>query len=463
MGTISPDTFNELKNYVSVRMQQGVPLLDSDWNEMDDIRRFELRTFLKWFVGNGVPYATDGTDGFRVTTIDTNDIAIEAGRCLVGGCEAINAKRLNYSTQRLVKEAGLCKTWNVDEMTTLASPVDNKERIDLVYLDVWERLVDDQEDHEIRNPSINMSTCLRIKREWVVRVAEIIAELKKFDPAAAELKRLDLAAVELLRWLHDKHSGHAYYGLARIEWNVKRADGYVVPGPVVVDLRRTGVTIASLADEIADARGMKGNLGNRLDESLTKGGQLRQHVVANEQIQDDAAITETKVQFSSEHGHTHDGLGSHAISININQVCAVPLVPVEMPPASKWLGSIVEIKSTPNKGCAGQFVVRLPEYSILKVLRVYFEMEDEISLMVSLFYCPSNYSDFYSGNRIRVSDSNQGLIKSPQTQVKFKDISLQNHDLRNRNTYWLEAETTADPGSVSIRGMEVYYSLSRLY
>ena len=57
MGNFSRDTFNSLKHYVSVRLQQGVPIVDADWNEMDDIRRYELRAFLKWFVGDGVRYA----------------------------------------------------------------------------------------------------------------------------------------------------------------------------------------------------------------------------------------------------------------------------------------------------------------------------------------------------------------------------------------------------------------------
>ena len=66
MANISRNTFEKLKHYVSVRLQQGVPLLDADWNEMEDIRRFELQAFLKWFVGNGVPA---GNDGFRILPV----------------------------------------------------------------------------------------------------------------------------------------------------------------------------------------------------------------------------------------------------------------------------------------------------------------------------------------------------------------------------------------------------------
>jgi YVTN family beta-propeller protein len=66
MGNFSRDTFDKLKHYVGVRLQQGVPLVDADWNEQEDIRRYELQAFLKWFVGNGVP---EGNDGFRIISI----------------------------------------------------------------------------------------------------------------------------------------------------------------------------------------------------------------------------------------------------------------------------------------------------------------------------------------------------------------------------------------------------------
>ena len=70
MAVITNDTFRALNRYVGVRLQQGVPLVDADWNEKEDIRRFELRAFLKWFVGDGVPA---GNDGFRIEGIGVND------------------------------------------------------------------------------------------------------------------------------------------------------------------------------------------------------------------------------------------------------------------------------------------------------------------------------------------------------------------------------------------------------
>ncbi|AQA24535.1 hypothetical protein BTZ20_0515 [Rhodococcus sp. MTM3W5.2] len=66
MGDFSRSTFDRMKHYVGVRLQQGVPIVDADWNELEDIRKYELQAFLKWFVGDGVPA---GNDGFRIAPL----------------------------------------------------------------------------------------------------------------------------------------------------------------------------------------------------------------------------------------------------------------------------------------------------------------------------------------------------------------------------------------------------------
>ncbi len=120
---------------------------------------------------------------------------------------------------------------------------------------------------------------MRLRREWAVRVAQGAVSL----PAAP--------------------AGHGYYTLARI----KRAAGNTtILAAQIEDLRTVGINLADLAAEIIDARGMKGNVGNRLDESLTKGGQLRFNVVGNDQVQADAAINESKILFADA-GHDHSG------------------------------------------------------------------------------------------------------------------------------------------------------------
>ncbi|SCY82420.1 DUF6519 domain-containing protein [Desulfoluna spongiiphila] len=284
MGNFSRDTFDRLNRYVGVRLQQGVPLVDADWNEQEDIRKYELQAFLKWFVGNGVP---QGNDGFEILSASgtPNDFVIRggdgtaegAGRCLVEGMDVLNTANLRFTHQPLMKTPALADQWGVDPIAPLTTP--RTARKDTVYLDVWEREVDSDEDDALVNPAIGLETCMRIKREWAVRVAE--GSLYPPNPTG----------------------GHAFYPIARL---TRPAGKQTITAAQITDLRSTGIRLSNLSDEIRDARGMKANIGNRLDESLTKGGQLRQQVVGNDQVRADAAIAEAKIEFSSG-GHNHSG------------------------------------------------------------------------------------------------------------------------------------------------------------
>jgi hypothetical protein len=336
VANISRDTFNALKKYVSVRLQQGVPLVDADWNEMEDIRKYELRAFLKWFVGDGIPEGNDGfrivplhlagtiiltaqtpatgpssivvdrknytaadalgfgadnasastagssparligtksapftlADGMiliisangqsaetvtfqgsafgdisaatalevatainrtliRVTAAASPDFEIAggdgtpegAGRCLVDGWDAINEQALSYTAQRLFNNDALAKQWGVDKLPPLTVP--KAPSTDTIYLDVWEREVDAGEDSDLVNPAISIETCVRLKREWVVRVAEGTTSLPALPP------------------------GHAFYPLARLN---RQANKAAIEAGDITDLRRTGLKIASHHD-----------------------------------------------------------------------------------------------------------------------------------------------------------------------------------------------------------------------
>ena len=71
MGDFSRDPNARLqdsiaKHYVGVRLQQGVPILDTDWNELEDLQRHELASLFKQFFGDGVP---ENNDGFHVEAL----------------------------------------------------------------------------------------------------------------------------------------------------------------------------------------------------------------------------------------------------------------------------------------------------------------------------------------------------------------------------------------------------------
>lgn len=349
-NSFDDSTFNALKHYVGVRLQQGVPIVHYDENEREDIRRFELQAFLKWFVGNGVPA---GNDGFKIEPMPQHALILTAqanmiefdlekstaakpllinqtnyhaakfappypqiiidhsssdlgrgdlnntklvfktrdsvkdewleeeielseaginntpgqleyctilinnhterlhaefdaagkrnliikgangtpagvGRCLVEGWEAINECALVYTNQPLYDNKELAKTWGVEELELLPELDEGQTTSAIAYLDVWERLVTDGEDEDLKNNTIGLGpTCWRIKRDWVVR-CEVG---KDAPPVPGELPTT---------------AGHAYYPLARVTWTGTNVSTSITE---VVDLRNTIANLAQMATD----------------------------------------------------------------------------------------------------------------------------------------------------------------------------------------------------------------------
>src|SRR3954469_8342775 len=150
MATISKDKFDALKRYVGVRLQQGVPIVDADWNELEDARRFELRAFLKWYVGDGVP---DGNDGFRIDgagqqdtftirrgATGTADGLVGVGRCLVDGLDVMIEQDVDFDDQPLHPNSGASLQASNDLQVPTVVPLTAPPAAETVtvYLDVWE-------------------------------------------------------------------------------------------------------------------------------------------------------------------------------------------------------------------------------------------------------------------------------------------------------------------------------------
>lgn len=305
---ISRDTFNIFKHYNGVRLQQGVPLVDADWNEMEDIRKFELQNLLKWFIGNGVPSSwpcgfqimstvnkiilTSKKKDFGLSVIkiekinDEDSAAVQLGfdknnsiayrfsppsAQLITEINVINfetTKNLylrvdgseelkvefptgTYSSQEIISiinnssvgqlliacagdgndliikggfdpheriglflvegflvinECDLTYT-NQSSITPIPPPPVQGSigRIDLVYLDVWEKFIDYKEDPELINPDIGVETCFRNKIEWAVRIEKGI-EGSGSPP----------------RLLHRWDTGHVFFELAEIARNGRK-------------------------------------------------------------------------------------------------------------------------------------------------------------------------------------------------------------------------------------------------
>jgi hypothetical protein len=260
MGIISADTFDPTLAYISVRLQQGVPLVDADVNELDDIRKFEVRAFLKWFVGDGIP---EGSDGFRIVANGApNDVVISAGvpaapagtdvittglrhvgRCLVEGRDAIIVGDLDFRSQPLhVSQAGaaaLAASWSVPTVPELQLA----DVTLLLYLDVWDRLVTPTEEPDLIFAGLGTESAARLRREWVVRWSAGSAVPGPLDP--------------------DFRAGHGYYPLAQV---VRRAAAPNVFPADVTDLREQRLLVPP-ATLIEDVLGM--------DASAYRQGQSR--------------------------------------------------------------------------------------------------------------------------------------------------------------------------------------------
>lgn len=248
MATMSASTFKPLSTYVNVRIQQGVPIVDADVNELDDIRKFELRAFLKWFVGDGVP---EGNNGFQIVgggladdfTVKAGappaavgaaeiDVALRhVGRIIVDGLDLIITADVRFAKQPLHETvpgaAALAAKLGVPVVAKLTAPA--ADGVVCAYLDLWERLVTPDEKPELIHPGLGVESCARTRREWVVRVRTGLTAPVPGDP--------------------DHLPGHTYSALATVQR--RKNDAKVQPGDVTDRRqRRLLVPPATLVEDV---------------------------------------------------------------------------------------------------------------------------------------------------------------------------------------------------------------------
>jgi len=165
------DTHNPAKHYIGTRLQQGVPLLDRDWNELEDIRRYYERMLRRAYIGNGVPdlggfkivapntALTSTSSTLRATAPSTginHQFVIGAGRCMVDGYDVQNERPIFFNQQ--------------PGAPTLPPPT--QADIFYVYLEPSIVRVDSTMDTDLTNrQDINLETCVRDRLDWTVRVA----------------------------------------------------------------------------------------------------------------------------------------------------------------------------------------------------------------------------------------------------------------------------------------------------
>jgi Family of unknown function (DUF6519) len=183
-GDFTRDTFDPIKQYSRVLMQQGRVQLDADWNEQTSILLHYLRTLAADLLGPHAgptnrlgfriitpnwsfernewePMESDQgrRDTLKATVLGDGDFVISAGRYYVQGVLVENHRPILYTEQ-----VGYPFSEN-------PRPEDLKDKELLVYLDVWERHVTPVEDERIREAALGEAdTCTRAQVVWQVKV-----------------------------------------------------------------------------------------------------------------------------------------------------------------------------------------------------------------------------------------------------------------------------------------------------
>lgn len=157
-GDYSRFTFDPVKRYSGVLMQQGRVQLDSDWNEEVDILRRRIRTLSLDAMGPvGVPYLSL-PDSFLIGLVagPPSDLSIEPGRLYVDGlvAEVFEQEGATYLNQPFYPDP---------------PPLPNGDSV--VYLDVWDREVTYIEDPELLDVALGgADTTARRQTVWQLRV-----------------------------------------------------------------------------------------------------------------------------------------------------------------------------------------------------------------------------------------------------------------------------------------------------
>lgn len=166
MGNFSRNTYDQSKNYISVRLQQGVPLVDADINELSDVSLQEIYRVTELGIGTGV---TPNSNDWLIGTGGTNSFGIFPGTMLVAGRAVRLAAGTSYTTQPYADPARAAQV-GIPVAAPLTTPT--AARDDLVYLEIFEREVNSVEDPNLINGVIGIETSVRTKRDFVVRVVE---------------------------------------------------------------------------------------------------------------------------------------------------------------------------------------------------------------------------------------------------------------------------------------------------
>jgi hypothetical protein len=172
-GDDSRKTFDPLRDFSGVLMQQGRVQLDADWNELVGIISRRLRAETTDIIGRGtVPKETP--DGFKIE-ISGGTLTIGRGRIYVDGLLAENHGKSPLEFDPVLAEQRGTLAVPYDEQpyfpnAATVAPAPTEGGPHLVYLDVWQREVTYLQVPELIEKAVGMDTTTRLQTVWQVRV-----------------------------------------------------------------------------------------------------------------------------------------------------------------------------------------------------------------------------------------------------------------------------------------------------
>ena len=201
-GDFTRDTFDPLRNFSRVLMQQGRVQLDADWNEQVSIFTYLIRRLAADLIGpHGVPCDEDGNDGegFKIEATNTG-FKILKGHYYVNGIlcenegEGFKIEATNTGFKILKSHYyvnGILYEKNSKDELIFETQTNDENQLYLVYLDVWERHLSYIEDDYMREKALggpDTATRAQIVRQVRVKKDDSINKNPKYCDFLDKLK-----------------------------------------------------------------------------------------------------------------------------------------------------------------------------------------------------------------------------------------------------------------------------------
>jgi hypothetical protein len=212
-GDFSRDTFDKLKHYSGVLMQQGRVQLDADWNEQASITRHHSDTRGGDIVGRCGTRSDD--PGFEVMFSGSKGFGIGKGRYYADGMLCENEEGVTYKLQPDLPDP--------PEIPELLKK--HKAVAGLIYLEVWQRHITALDDRQLRETALGgPDTATRVKTVWQAKVLPLPSvAVKKPNSLAqkvAKRKQLEAELQEILPSGHFSDLERCRSSLAELEQEI---------------------------------------------------------------------------------------------------------------------------------------------------------------------------------------------------------------------------------------------------